>query len=49
MDNAIEKAPGAVALSDVTVKRGAWYIPLIYGQDYFEIEGNPVYEARAGQ
>ncbi len=47
MDNAIEKAPGAVALSNVTVKRGAWYIPLIYGQDYFEIEGNPVYEARA--
>ncbi|WP_349617379.1 hypothetical protein [Azotobacter salinestris] len=37
MDNAIEKAPGAVALSDVTVKRGVWYIPLIYGQDYFEI------------
>ncbi|MNZ98568.1 hypothetical protein D3C78_1178570 [compost metagenome] len=47
MDNAIEKAPGAVGLSDVTVKRGQWYIPLVYGQDYFEIEGNPVYEAKA--
>lgn len=44
MDNAIEKAPGAVALSDVTIKRGAWYIPFVYGQDYFEVEGNPVYE-----
>lgn len=44
MDNAIEKVPGAVALSDVTIKRGVWYIPLIYGQDYIEIEGNPVFE-----
>lgn len=44
MDNAIEKVPGAVALSDVTIKRGFWYIPLIYGQDYMEIEGNPVFE-----
>lgn len=44
MDNAIEKAPGAVALSNVTVKRIHWYIPLVYGQDSFEIEGNPVYE-----
>ena len=44
MDNAIEKAPGAVALSNVTIKRGQWYIPLIYGQDYYEVEGNPVFE-----
>lgn len=44
MDNAIEQKPGAVALSNVTVKRGGFYIPLLYGQDYFEIEGNPVYE-----
>lgn len=44
MDNAIEKSPGAVALSNVTIKRGQWYIPFIYGQDYYEVEGNPVYE-----
>ncbi len=46
MDNAIEKSPGAVALSNVTVKRVQWYIPLVYGQDSYEIEGNPVYEIK---
>lgn len=46
MDNAIEQKPGAVGLSNVTVKRGGFYIPFIYGQDYFEIEGNPIYEVR---
>ncbi|WP_156776858.1 hypothetical protein [Nitrococcus mobilis] len=46
MDNAIEQKPGAVGLSNVTVKRGGWYIPFIYGQDYFEVEGNPVYEVK---
>ena len=44
MDNAIEKAPSSVGLSNVTVKYGEWYIPLIYGQFWYEIEGNPVYE-----
>lgn len=44
MDNAIEKSPGAVGLSNVTIKAGEWYIPLIYGQQYFEVEGNPIYE-----
>lgn len=46
MDNAIEKAPAAVGLSNVTVKIIDWYIPLIYGQRYYEIEGNPIYEAK---
>jgi len=46
MDNAIEQKPGAVGLSNVTIKRGGFYIPFIYGQDYFEVEGNPIYEAR---
>ena len=44
MDNAIEKAPGAVGLSNVTVKIVNWYIPLLYGQQYYEIEGNPIFE-----
>jgi hypothetical protein len=44
MDNTIEQKPGAVGLSNVTVKRGGWYIPFIYGQDYFEVEGSPIYE-----
>lgn len=46
MDNAIEKAPGAVGLSDVTVKLGAFYIPLIYGQQWYEVEGTPVYQLK---
>lgn len=44
MDNAIEKTPNAVGLSNVTVKLGNWYIPLLYGQHYYEIEGNPIFE-----
>ncbi|MBL0701906.1 MAG: hypothetical protein JJV91_00290 [Desulfosarcina sp.] len=44
MDNAIEKEPGAVGLSNVTVKLVNWYIPLFYGQNCYEIEGNPVFE-----
>lgn len=44
MDNAIEKAPKAVALSNVTVKSVGWYIPWIYGQNSFVVEGNPMYE-----
>lgn len=44
MDNAIEKSPQAVGLSNVTVKYGEWYIPFIYGQFWYEVEGNPVYE-----
>ena len=44
MDKAIEQKPGAVGLSNVTVKNGIWWIPYIYGQSWFEVEGNPVYE-----
>lgn len=44
IDNAMKAAPGSVALSDVTIKRGFWYLPLIYGQEYVEVEGNPVFE-----
>lgn len=44
MDNAIEQAPGAVGLADMSIKHGSWYIPLIYGQDYYEVEGSPIYE-----
>ena len=44
MDAAIEKAPGAVGLSDVTIKIGNFYIPLIYGEQWYEIEGTPILE-----
>ena len=46
MDNAIEQKAGAVGLSNVTVKSGFWWIPYIYGQSWFEVEGNPVYEVK---
>lgn len=44
MDDAIEKSPGAVGLSNVTMKYRYWVIPLIYGQFWYEAEGNPVFE-----
>lgn len=44
MDNAIEQKPGAVGLSNVSIKHGFWWIPLIYGKTFYEVEGNPVYE-----
>ena len=48
IDNAEEKAPACVGLSDVTIKYGGWYIPYIYGQEWYEVEGNPVFEAADG-
>ena len=45
VDEAIEKTDGAVGLSDVTIKQGFWYIPYIYGQQWWEVEGNPIVEA----
>ena len=45
-DEAIEKSPGAVGLSDATIKYGWWWIPYIYGQFWYEVEGNPVFEVR---
>lgn len=39
MDNAIESKPGGVALVDGVITRRSFYIPLIYGQDWYEVEG----------
>ncbi|MCP4482834.1 MAG: hypothetical protein GY817_08885 [bacterium] len=44
IDNAIEKKSGVVGLADVTLKRGFWYIPGLYGKDYYVVEGNPIIE-----
>lgn len=41
-DRAIESHPGAVGLADVTIERGGWYIPFIYGQDKYVVEGTPI-------
>ncbi|MEQ1621319.1 MAG: hypothetical protein ABL919_07910 [Methylococcales bacterium] len=42
MDRAIEQVPGAVGLVDGVVNQNSWYIPYIYGESSFEVEGTPL-------
>ena len=42
IDRAIESVPGAVALLDGVVTQKAWWIPYIYGQSMFLVEGTPL-------
>ena len=42
IDRAIETVPGAVALMDGVVSQKVWFIPLIYGQSMFVVEGTPL-------
>lgn len=42
MDRAIEKVPGAIALMDGVVTQESWWIPYIYGQTKFVVEGTPL-------
>lgn len=42
MDKAIESTPGAIGLVDGVLTRHWWYIPYIYGEFWFEIEGTPL-------
>jgi hypothetical protein len=42
MDQAIESVPGAVALVDGVLNHSLWYIPYIYGQEAYEVEGTPL-------
>ena len=39
VDTALEKIPGAVALLDGVIYRKSWYIPWIYGEDSYIVEG----------
>ena len=39
VNRAIEKVPGGVALVDAVVRYRSWYIPFIYGQNGFTVEG----------
>ncbi len=43
IDKAIEQYPGAVGLADGVVKSNNWWIPFIYGQDSYIVEGTPLY------
>ena len=42
MDEAIESVPGCVALVDGVLSYKWWYIPYIYGQQTYIIEGTPI-------
>ena len=42
IDRAIESKPGGVALVDGVVYQKSWYIPLIYGQVSYVVDGTPL-------
>jgi len=42
LDRAIESVPGAVALLDGVLTQKFWYIPYIFGQSAFLVEGTPL-------
>ena len=42
LDKAIESTPGCVAILDGVVYHKYWWIPYIYGQESFVIEGTPL-------
>lgn len=42
MDKAIESVPGAVGLVDGVVTEVNWYIPGLYGEYGYEVEGTPL-------
>ena len=46
VDRAIEKVPGAVALLDGVVKYRWWWIPYLYGQSSFIVEGTALIDPR---
>lgn len=49
IDKAIEAVPGCVALVDVILERGGFYIPLLYGQSWITIEGTPLVDQKVAQ
>lgn len=46
VDNAIESTPGAVALVDGVLTAHWWYIPYIYGQQSYIVEGTPLIDQK---
>jgi len=42
IDRAIEPVPGAVALVDGVLYSNFWYIPYIYGESSYVVEGTPL-------
>lgn len=46
VDRAIEKVPGAIALLDGVVSAKAWYIPYIFGESSYVVEGTPLIDPK---
>ena len=46
LDRAIESYPGAVALLDGVITHNFWYIPYIYGQQSYIVEGTPLIDPK---
>jgi hypothetical protein len=46
IDRAIQQQPGAIALLDGVIYKHGWYIPYIYGQFSFEVEGTPLIDPK---
>lgn len=45
IDKAVEQAgTDCVGLSNAVLYAGWWYIPFIYGQSWFRVEGDPVFK-----
>jgi hypothetical protein len=42
MDRAIESTPGAVGLVDGVITHYSWYIPYVYGENWYEVDGTPL-------
>lgn len=42
IDKAIESVPGAIALVDGVLSQKVWYIPYIFGQSGYVVEGTPL-------
>ncbi len=45
-DRAIEGTPGAVALVDGVINWHWWYIPYIYGRQWYQVEGTPLIDPK---
>jgi hypothetical protein len=46
IDKAIESVPGAVALLDGVLSQKSWYIPFIFGQGGFVVQGTPLIDPK---
>lgn len=48
LNKAMDSIPNCVALVDGVIDQTTWYIPYIYGETYYTIEGIPVIDKTLG-